>query len=111
MAKAHTTETIAAELTVPERVLLLCLASGTDWMNAGVADNGIGAPVGVFAQSKAGLGTSIINALAQQLEARVDVASGVHGTVVSITHATFAKMPDAISKVGSVTMMSTRAHA
>jgi hypothetical protein len=29
MAKPPTSETIAAELTVPERVLLFCLASGT----------------------------------------------------------------------------------
>jgi hypothetical protein len=35
MAKAPTTDTIAAELTVPERVLLFCLASGTDWVKAG----------------------------------------------------------------------------
>jgi hypothetical protein len=27
---------IAAALTVPERVLLFCLASGTDWQKAGV---------------------------------------------------------------------------
>jgi hypothetical protein len=36
MAKTPTTEAIAAELTVPERVLLFCLASGTDWFKAGV---------------------------------------------------------------------------
>jgi hypothetical protein len=36
MSKAPTTETIAAELSVPERVLLFCLASGTDWLKAGV---------------------------------------------------------------------------
>jgi hypothetical protein len=36
MAKAPTTETIAAELTVPERVLMSCLASGTDRVKAGV---------------------------------------------------------------------------
>ena len=29
-------ETIAAQLTVPERVLLFCVASGTDWAKAGV---------------------------------------------------------------------------
>ena len=46
--------------------------AGTNW-KLSVADNGIGAPVGVFAQAKSGLGTSIVNALAQQLEARVDV--------------------------------------
>ena len=30
-------ESIAAALTVSERVLLFCLASGTDWQKAGVA--------------------------------------------------------------------------
>jgi hypothetical protein len=28
--------TVAAELSVPERVLLFCVASGTDWARAGV---------------------------------------------------------------------------
>jgi two-component sensor histidine kinase len=65
--------------------------TGTNW-KLSVADNGIGAPVSVFAQAKTGLGTSIINALAQQLDARVDVLSGAQGTTVSITHATFAKL-------------------
>jgi two-component sensor histidine kinase len=65
--------------------------AGTNW-KVSVADNGIGAPVGVFAQAKSGLGTSIINALAQQLEARVEVLSGPQGTTVSVTHATFSKM-------------------
>jgi hypothetical protein len=37
MAKAPTTDTIAAELTVPERVLLFCLASDTNWVKAGVS--------------------------------------------------------------------------
>jgi hypothetical protein len=36
MPKAPTTDTIAAGLSVPERVLLFCLASGTDWLKAGV---------------------------------------------------------------------------
>src|SRR3984957_18313770 len=68
--------------------------AGTNW-KLSVTDNGIGAPVGVFAQAKSGLGTSIVNALAQQLEARVDVVSGREGTWVSFTHATFGKVPDA----------------
>jgi chemotaxis protein methyltransferase CheR len=84
--------------------------SGTNW-KLSVADNGIGAPVGVFAQAKSGLGTSIVNALAQQLEARVEVLSNPQGTTVSVTHATFAKMPEAISKAESVAQPSTRAHA
>jgi hypothetical protein len=37
MAKLPSSETIAAGLTVPERILLFCLASDTDWRNAGIA--------------------------------------------------------------------------
>jgi hypothetical protein len=36
MAKTPTAESIAAALTVPERLLLFCLASGTDWQAASV---------------------------------------------------------------------------
>jgi hypothetical protein len=36
MAKRPTPERLAADLSVPERVLLFCLASGTDWVRAGV---------------------------------------------------------------------------
>ena len=36
MAKAPTTDSTAAELIVPERVLLFCLAAGSDWVKAGV---------------------------------------------------------------------------
>ncbi len=62
---------------------------GTNW-KLSVADNGIGKPDGVFAQSKTGLGTGIIKALAQELNASVETLSGPDGTIVSITHATFA---------------------
>jgi hypothetical protein len=34
MAKTPPTDTIAAGLTAPERVLLFCLASDTDWVKA-----------------------------------------------------------------------------
>jgi len=37
MAKAPTADAIAPELTVPERVLLFCLASDTNWVKAGVS--------------------------------------------------------------------------
>jgi hypothetical protein len=36
MAKAPTTDTIAAGLSVPERALLFCIATGIDWVNAGL---------------------------------------------------------------------------
>jgi two-component sensor histidine kinase len=61
---------------------------GTNW-KLSVADNGIGRPVGVFAQKKTGLGTSIVEALAQNLNAKVDTLSGPDGTIVSVSHATF----------------------
>jgi two-component sensor histidine kinase len=64
--------------------------AGTDW-KLSVSDNGVGKPDGVFAQGKSGLGTGIIQALAQQLDARVATSADANGTSVSITHATFAK--------------------
>jgi len=85
--------------------------AGTNW-KLSVVDNGIGAPVGVFAHPKSGLGTSIVNALAQQLEARVEVVGGPHGTSVLVTHATFAKKPDEVSQLENpVSSMSVRGHA
>jgi chemotaxis protein methyltransferase CheR len=62
---------------------------GTNW-KLSVADNGIGRPDGVFAQPKTGLGTGIVKALAQELNAKVETLAGPEGTTVSITHATFA---------------------
>ena len=64
-------------------------ADGTNW-KLSVADNGIGKPDGVFAQPKNGLGTGIVKALAQELNATVEILAGPEGTIVSITHATFA---------------------
>jgi two-component sensor histidine kinase len=66
--------------------------AGTNWKLA-IADNGIGKPDGVFAQEKTGLGTSIIKALAQQLDATVEILGGPQGTTVSVARATFAKVP------------------
>jgi two-component sensor histidine kinase len=58
-------------------------AAGTNW-KISVADNGIGKPADASADAKPGLGTSIIKALAQQLEAQVETSSGPKGTTVSI---------------------------
>ncbi len=65
--------------------------AGTDW-KLSVADNGAGSGKmnGVFAQPKSGLGTGIVNALAKQLDAKIDTVSGPQGTTVTITHATFS---------------------
>ena len=38
MAAKQTPESTLAELTIPERLLLFCLASDTDWAKAGVTD-------------------------------------------------------------------------
>jgi two-component sensor histidine kinase len=61
---------------------------GKDWKLV-VADNGIGKPDGIFAQTKSGLGTGIVSALASQLDAQVVTVSGPLGTIVSVTHSTF----------------------
>jgi two-component sensor histidine kinase len=63
---------------------------GTDW-ELSVADDGVGKQDGVFAQPKTGLGTGIVKALAQGLNATVETLSGLGGTTVSVTHATFSK--------------------
>ena len=65
--------------------------AGTNW-KLSVADNGIAGAPGLF-PSKAGLGTSIVNALAQQLDAKVEISSGPERNDVSVTHATFVAMP------------------
>ncbi len=60
-------------------------STGAAW-KLSIADNGMGIAIPVFLGTKAGLGTSIVNALAQQLDAQVDVVSSERGTKVSITH-------------------------
>ncbi|WP_088348341.1 MULTISPECIES: histidine kinase dimerization/phosphoacceptor domain -containing protein [Rhodomicrobium] len=62
--------------------------NGADWMLI-VADNGVGKPLESSGGAVRGLGTSIVNALAQQLDAQVAVASSDLGTKVSVTRATF----------------------
>ena len=61
----------------------------TSWRLA-VSDNGIGASEGQLDSDKQrpGLGTIIVEALAKQLDARVEVTRSRRGTTVSITHGT-----------------------
>jgi PAS domain S-box-containing protein len=70
----------------------------TDWKLA-ISDNGIGRPDQSVDGVKPGLGTSLVQSLAKQLDATVDIKSDAHGRAVSITHATFkAKMLDTAKK-------------
>ncbi|HEU4488379.1 MAG TPA: histidine kinase dimerization/phosphoacceptor domain -containing protein [Actinomycetota bacterium] len=63
-------------------------AHGSDW-KLSVSDNGAGIPPQRPGDAKSGLGTSLIKALTQQIEAQIEIATGPHGTTVSVTHATF----------------------
>jgi two-component sensor histidine kinase len=83
--------------------------SGTDW-ELSVTDNGTGTPDGVFAQPKTGLGTGIVNALAKQLNAKVETVSGPRGTSVSVTHATFAARKPELRERSSLEELGKRGH-
>jgi chemotaxis protein methyltransferase CheR len=58
--------------------------NGTEW-TLSVSDNGGGMQEEPDKKST-GLGTTLVKALAQQLEAQVDIKTGDNGTTVSITH-------------------------
>ena len=68
-----------------DRIVVAYDASGSDW-KLSISDNGKGKSPEGSGAAKAGLGTGIVNALAQQLGARVEIASGQTGTTVSIFH-------------------------
>jgi two-component sensor histidine kinase len=63
-------------------------AHGSDW-RLSVSDNGAGMPPQRPDHVNSGLGTSLIKALAQQLNSQMEIATGPNGTTVSVTHATF----------------------
>lgn len=69
-------------------------ANGTDW-KLSVSDNGVGRSESSGPPLKGGLGTSLVKALAQQLDAKVETISSPAGMSVSITHATFVSRPAA----------------
>lgn len=66
--------TVACELAAPD-------------LRLSVSDNGIGTSEGNPERTNPGLGTTIIEALAKQLDARVDVVATARGRTVSITRA------------------------
>ncbi|MES2471571.1 MAG: histidine kinase dimerization/phosphoacceptor domain -containing protein [Pseudomonadota bacterium] len=54
-----------------------------------VSDNGVGRAENAGPPRKGGLGTTLVKALASQLEAEVDTINGPGGMTVAVTHATF----------------------
>ena len=56
----------------------------SDW-NLSVSDDGIGT-VDKLGDAKSGLGTSIVEALADQLGAKIDIQDGDPGLIISVIH-------------------------
>jgi two-component sensor histidine kinase len=70
------------------KITVDCAFRGPNW-TLSVTDDGVGMPADPL-QVRAGLGTSIVEALARQLQASVDVAPANPGTRVSVTHTQIA---------------------
>jgi two-component sensor histidine kinase len=66
------------------RIVVGYETEGEDW-TLSVSDDGIGLPTGL-APAKAGLGTSIVQALARQLDAEVIVEDAKPGARISVAH-------------------------
>jgi chemotaxis protein methyltransferase CheR len=66
---------------------------GESW-RLSVSDNGIGRPEVCPDSVTPGLGTSIVQALARQLDGRVEISAAMPGTSVSITHGAFSSDSD-----------------
>ena len=73
-------------------ILVSYKVAETDWKLT-ISDNGSGMLDPNPSRKKGGLGTSLVQSLAKQLDAQVAIASDAHGTAVSITHATFKSKP------------------
>jgi len=69
-------------------VMVTYEVNGTHWKLT-VSDNGVGRPANDGPPPKGGLGTSLVKALAQQLDAQVEIVNTPNGMSVSVTHATF----------------------
>jgi two-component sensor histidine kinase len=65
-------------------ILVVYEAEGSAW-TLSVSDDGVGMPDDLD-RIKPGLGTTIVEALAKQLNARIDIAASSSGTSVSVTH-------------------------
>jgi len=67
------------------RIIVAYDIAETDWTLT-VSDNGIGNLEGIPDKTAPGLGTRIVEALAKQLDSRVEISRHPHGTMVSIIH-------------------------
>lgn len=72
--------------------ILVRYATNEDGWRLSVSDNGIGRQ-DLHERAHSGLGTSIVEALARQLYARVEVSSGSQGTIVAIIRETRSTAP------------------
>ena len=79
------------------KILVGYQAHGPNW-TLSVGDDGVGMPKGPDGPTP-GLGTSIVEALARQLEARVKVADAKPGTDVSIIHTQIASVVEEPAQV------------
>jgi chemotaxis protein methyltransferase CheR len=68
------------------RITVTYVRAEKNW-TLSISDDGAGKPDGVLPEKKSGLGTGIVRALAEQLDARVEMSTGPAGTTVTITHA------------------------
>lgn len=74
------------------RVVVGYEIKGEDW-KLSVSDNGSGIPPNL-SKKQSGLGTTLVKALAQQLEGTVETVTSGKGTTVTVTRATFkSKLP------------------
>ena len=91
------------ESTTDGHVVVGYEVHGANW-KLSISDTGAGMPDLRPGAKKTGLGTSLINALAQQLDAQVDIVSGgPNGTTVSLTHAVFvSRLPTEQSEQGAL---------
>ncbi len=67
----------------------------TDW-KLSVTDNGVGTGVSDPLSTGSGLGTNIVKALANQLDANIEMKSSPAGTSVLVTHTTFRSSTKAV---------------
>jgi two-component sensor histidine kinase len=74
------------------RIVVSYDSRGEEWMLS-IADNGAGKSAEGASDAKAGLGTSIVQALAKELDASVEIVSGPQGTTVIVQHANNLSLP------------------